>query len=192
MRAADAEPSAKSTDLESSARARFLLLFELAHSSEARQALAELGALLRGDAAPSFAMLPLAGSTPFAQEAELAEQSRLLDAELAAGRVQLELEPFANAFRERELLDIDLPALPPAARPEAETSSIVVRLIDQTGVPVTGRPVQIQLPDGAVHDLFTDPDGFARVKGFTQDGTPPSLVKTRTWWSPTRSAVHST
>lgn len=167
LRADDARAPTKPNDLE---RARFLVLFELPNSSEAQRALGELRQQLRGEREPSFALLPLGAGATFGQETELAELRRLLEAELDAGRVQLEFEPFGGVFHGRDQLDIALPELPAARKPEAETSSIAVRLIDQKGVAITNRPVQIELPNGSVHNLFTDPDGFARVKGFTEDG----------------------
>jgi hypothetical protein len=90
---------------------------------------------------------------------------------LRAGRLHLEFEPFADTFNERQRIDLDLPPLLSAARPPVETSFIALRLIDQKGLAVADRLVQIELPDGSVHRTFTDPNGFARVAGFTQDGT---------------------
>jgi outer membrane protein OmpA-like peptidoglycan-associated protein len=144
--------------------ARFHLLSELEHSRAAQQALSELSASVAGDRAS-----PPEGDTP--SPAQLTDLARLLQQETDAGRLTLSFEPFAGAFREHELLDIKLPPLGPAARSDAESSFISVRLLDQRGAPVIQRPLRIELPDGSVHASVTDADGFGRVRGFTKDGT---------------------
>lgn len=149
------------------ALARNSLLFELEQPGAARQAVAELVALLRGDTLSSFGFPDLVSA---GRQAE--DLTRVLEAELAAGRVELDFEPFAGTLRERDLLDIDLPSLGKVRQVLApETSFIAGRLLDQKGAPVPGQRFQIELPDKTVRGGVTDADGFARATGFTQDGT---------------------
>lgn len=150
---------------ESQERARFLLVSELEHSSAAQQALSEFLALLQGRRPSAFAEPEPASAQ------QLTQLTRLLDDELANGRVQLELEPFAGVFHEHDLLDFELPPLGPGGAPSREPSFISLHLVDQKGAPVPGRTFQIELPDGSFHRGVTDPDGFGRVRGFNQDGT---------------------
>jgi hypothetical protein len=145
--------------------ARCSLLFELEQTSVARTVLAELVGLLRGET--SSELVP----DRHRAETRVLDTSRVLLAELEAGRVSLRFEPFAGTLHDREILDLKPPPLPPAARTALETSFIAVHLLDQNGAPVIGRAFQIELPDGSIHRGVTDPVGFGRVRGFTQDGT---------------------
>jgi hypothetical protein len=146
-------------------RARFLLLYELEHSSTAFQALGELWTLLSGEAFTLFAQPEIVAS-----QARVAEITHMLDAELEAKSVELRFEPFAGTFHEREQLHIELPPLPRITQSASETSFIAVRLVDQKGDPVVGHAFEIELPDGSTHRGFTDSDGFGRVRGFIKDG----------------------
>lgn len=160
-------PAEVQTDSASVARAHFALRFELPHSREAQQALSELFQLQHGSSLFSDFGVPFA--TP--SEGQLAAFLSLLVDELDAGRVELGLQIFGGSFRERPQLDIDLPDLgPPPRAPAPDESFIAVRLLDQKGEPLSGRPFRIELPDGSVREGFTNPDGFARARGFTRDG----------------------
>lgn len=150
-----------SEDLSNPELARFFLRFELDHSREVQQALSELMARVRGERSALVSPSP----------AQLGELASFLDDELTGRRVEIGFEPLARALSPRDPLDLQLPSLGPAAKPEPESSFIALHLVDQNGAPVADRRFQIELPDGSVHAGATDPDGFGRVKGFTEDGT---------------------
>ena len=151
---------------ETGETARSFLHFELGHSRSVQRALRELHAVV-SQSGPGLS----AASARDRGDSELNELSRFLDAELAAGRIQLGFEPFASTFSPRELLDIQLPSLGPARAASSEPSFISLHLVDQKGTPLKGRPFLIELPDGTVHRGATDPNGFGGVRGFTNDGT---------------------
>jgi outer membrane protein OmpA-like peptidoglycan-associated protein len=163
------EPAAPGSE----ARARFFLLFELERSREAQQALSDIARVtVGGQQFSSSQFQDRATGTP------IAELTRVFDAELAAGRLALSFEPFPGVLNERDELDLQLPLGKPAAEPGPETTFIVVRLLDQKGRPLSSRPFQIELPDGSIRRGFTDPDGFGRVRGFTEDGTAKVIFPT--------------
>ncbi len=147
-------------------QARTALLLELAHSPEAQRALSELQRLVLAN--PSFVGFGFEDDAVSSERA--AALRRFLEAELAAGRVELAFDPFVGVFHEHEHELPSLPPLGPAAADVPETSFIALRLIDQNGAPVMGRRFKIELPDGKVHRGTTDTEGFGRVAGFTEDG----------------------
>jgi hypothetical protein len=148
--------------------ARFQLLFELSKASQgALAAMREVSQFLRaGDGAVERTPLDAGWHDDEAREFE-----RLIELELAAGRIELDWIPyFTDPLREREI--DDGPQAPPRALPppEPETSFISVNLLDQDGKPVIGQICEIELPDGSKHSTATDAEGWARVRGFKQDG----------------------
>lgn len=99
------------------------------------------------------------------------ELERLITLESTTGRLELEWRPYwTDALRERDPIEGELGpprALPP---PEPETTFINVNLVDQDGEPVIGQTCEIELPDGTKRSTVTDFEGWARVRGFKQDG----------------------
>lgn len=97
---------------------------------------------------------------------------RAIDFQIFAGLAELTLEPFwAESLRELERSEGEMPPLEALPPPEKEASFIAANLLDQNGKPVVGRRFTIELPDGTLHSGLTDEEGWARVKGFTQDGS---------------------
>jgi hypothetical protein len=95
-----------------------------------------------------------------------------LDLEIRSGLLEVTLEPYwTDSLREREAIEGEAPPLRALPPPEKEVSFIAANLLDQDGKPVIGRRWTIELPDGSRHAGVTDDDGWARVKGFTQDGS---------------------
>lgn len=160
----DSKPAA----VERREYARVQLFFELASLPlRGRVVLAELSRRLRprGEAYASPSL------EPAFDETENRELERLITLEASAGRLELDWRPYwTEPLRERDPIEGDpgpLRALPP---PEPETSFINVNLVDQDGKPVIGQVCQIELPDGSKHTVVTDLEGWARVRGFKQDG----------------------
>ena len=164
---AQAVPKRDAAARERERLARSYLRYEAAGSQENPSVpLRSLQDFLRGGASA----LPEYETPPTESEVELRALDTLLENELAAGRLELDFEPFWSESltdKEREGEAPPLRALPP---PEPETSFIAVNLIDQNGKPVIGRRWIIELPDGSRHEGITDAEGWARVKGFTQNG----------------------
>jgi hypothetical protein len=97
---------------------------------------------------------------------------RAIDFQIFAGLAELTLEPYwAESLRELERSEGELPPLEALPPPEKETSFIAANLLDQNGKPVVGRRWTIELPDGTLHSGLTDEEGWARVKGFSKDGS---------------------
>ena len=123
------------------------------------------------DGGGSFGLFRLRELGPSLGDANFESQLlRRLEEEFDRGRLVVEREQFAS-LTERPQLDIELPPLgPPPRQPAPESTFIAIRLVDQLGAPVVGRPLRIELPDGSSHERSMDPDGFGRVAGFTKDG----------------------
>ncbi len=149
--------------VERRARARSNLAYEAESSQAALDVLRELFSAVAGGSAELDARK---GTTPN----ELRELTRLVDLEIARERLELEFTPFADSLRERTFREPELPPLKPLPPPAPDDSFIAVRLLDQRGNGVVGRAWTIELPDGTQHEGVTDPDGWARVAGFKDDG----------------------
>ncbi|MFZ5897506.1 MAG: hypothetical protein ACOY0T_41035 [Myxococcota bacterium] len=163
-------PSDAEVKLDEAARARalearFHLLYELReHFHDAPSGLRDVWRFFRGEE-HGFGPRDRAPT-----ELELMAFEQMLDREIATRRVELDLEPFwTDSLTEHERTT-PIPPLRALPEPPPETSFIAVNLLDQDGNPVIGRRWIIELPDGSKHEGRTDAEGWARVRGFTQDG----------------------
>ena len=165
-----ADPPARldSVTRERKEYARFQLFYELRRCSPAVLAtLREVAAFVAGGSAGAGSM----GGEVASDLSEPWALERFVDEELWAERLDLDYVPFWNEpLRERDLLEGPQPPPKPLPPPEDKSSFIAVSLLDQDGKPVVGRRWLIELPDGSKHSGVTDADGWARVRGFTQDG----------------------
>jgi len=100
----------------------------------------------------------------------LRELAARLEMELLVGRLVPERAKVPT-LRKRDKDEEEPPPVSLASREEPEASFIAVRLLDQKSKAVVAQRFSIELPDGSLHRGVTDPDGFARVRGFRKDGT---------------------
>ena len=162
----DPEPKRDAAARDREQQARFHLRYELGAASDTpSQPLREVQRFFSGDDR-GFGAHDRAPA-----ETELTSLDAMIETELVARRIELDFEPFwTESLTEREF-EGEAPPLKPLRPPEPETSFIAVNLLDQDGKPVIGRRWTIELPDGSKHSGVTDFEGWARVKGFTKDGT---------------------